>query len=160
MKRLNVDLNDMTNVDLSQVRETTQALSRLDRKLLSGPKYRHPMPAVRLDLVGHVVGEGPVEDLAPATACTSTSPAAITGAPVRVQTRHVTSRSYETTLYDHQQAFRLLWRHLEHTGYLSRVRREAGERLGTEGLGVRERADLVLFLTVVDGVNPGRATRG
>jgi hypothetical protein len=74
------------------------------------------------------------------------------------QARHVTSGSYETTLYDHQQAFRLLWRHLERTGYLQRVQREAGERLGQGHLSARERADLDLFLTINDGVHPGRAT--
>ena len=74
------------------------------------------------------------------------------------QARHVTSGSYETTLYDHQQAFRLLWRHLERTGYLHCIQREAGERLGQGRLSARERADLDLFLTISDGVRPGRAT--
>lgn len=75
-----------------------------------------------------------------------------------VQARHVTSCSYETTLYDHQQTFRLLWRHLERTGYLHRVQREAGERLGSGHLSAGERADLELFLTINDGVHPGCAT--
>lgn len=69
-----------------------------------------------------------------------------------VQVRHVTSGSYETTLYDHQQAFRLLWRHLERSGHLRAVRHEAGDRLATGGLSARERDDLELFLTIDDRV--------
>ncbi|MFD8765415.1 hypothetical protein ACFV03_41790, partial [Streptomyces mirabilis] len=45
------------------------------------------------------------------------------------QADHVTRRSYETTLQDHQQTFRLLWRHLERSGYLQRIHREARARL-------------------------------
>ncbi|WP_322986057.1 hypothetical protein [Streptomyces sp. S584] len=71
-----------------------------------------------------------------------------------VQARHVTSCSYETTLYDHQQAFRLLWRHLERTGYLRRVRHGADNRLRSDDLTARERADLDLLLTIYDGVHP------
>ncbi|MFD8262828.1 hypothetical protein ACFV19_28825 [Streptomyces griseoluteus] len=44
------------------------------------------------------------------------------------QADHVIRRSYETTLQDHQQTFRLLWRHLERSGYLRRIHREARAR--------------------------------
>jgi hypothetical protein len=76
-----------------------------------------------------------------------------------VQARHVTSRSCETTLYDHQQAFRLLWRHLERTGHLHRVRREADNRLRADDLSAEERADLERFLTIYDGVHPSTTNR-
>ncbi|MET8407402.1 hypothetical protein ABZV34_04710 [Streptomyces sp. NPDC005195] len=46
-----------------------------------------------------------------------------------VQARHITGTSYETNLYDHQQAFRLLWRHLERSGHLRRAHRDAHTRL-------------------------------
>ncbi|MFB7288123.1 hypothetical protein [Actinacidiphila glaucinigra] len=64
------------------------------------------------------------------------------------QARHIAQRSYETTLYDHQQAFRLLWRHLQGTGYLQRAHLDARTRLAAGGLPSAERADLELFLTV------------
>lgn len=34
------------------------------------------------------------------------------------QARRVSRGQYETGLYDHQQAFRLLWHHLDRSGYL------------------------------------------
>ncbi|MFD7873992.1 hypothetical protein ACFV5G_07660 [Streptomyces sp. NPDC059766] len=71
-----------------------------------------------------------------------------------VQARHITGTSYETTLYDHQQAFRLLWRHLERSGYLRRARRDAQARLASGHAAPDERADLELFLTVYGQVHP------
>jgi hypothetical protein len=73
------------------------------------------------------------------------------------QARHITSASYETTLYDHQQAFRLLWRHLERSGHLRRAHHEVRRRLAA-GPSPGERADLELFLTVYAQVHsaPGR----
>lgn len=62
--------------------------------------------------------------------------------------RHITSRVYETTLYDHMQAFRHLWRHLESTGHLRRMREAAPELLASGTLSSAEVADLELFLTV------------
>lgn len=64
------------------------------------------------------------------------------------QARHITGRTYETTLYDHMQAFRLLWRHLESVGHLQRVREEGPELLASGTLPTAEAADLLLFLTV------------
>ncbi|MFF3516164.1 hypothetical protein [Streptomyces sp. NPDC002573] len=75
-----------------------------------------------------------------------------------VQARHITGTSHETTLYDHQQAFRLLWRHLERSGYLRRARREAQARLSSGHAAPDERADLELFLTVYGQVHPSTAT--
>ncbi|MFI6358236.1 hypothetical protein ACIBJF_37745 [Streptomyces sp. NPDC050743] len=74
-----------------------------------------------------------------------------------VQARHITGTSYETTLYDHQQAFRLLWRHLERSGYLRRAHREARTRLASGHTAPDERADLELFLTVYRQVYPPHA---
>ncbi len=64
------------------------------------------------------------------------------------QARHITRRSYETTLYDHMQAFRLLWRHLDATGHLAYVHDGARARLASGALTAAEAADLRLFLTV------------
>ncbi|WP_406729471.1 hypothetical protein WJ438_40125 [Streptomyces sp. GD-15H] len=58
-----------------------------------------------------------------------------------VQIRHITGTSYETTLYDHQQAFRLLWHHLERSGHLRRARRDAHARLTAGHTTPDERAD-------------------
>jgi hypothetical protein len=74
------------------------------------------------------------------------------------QARHITGKSYETNLYDHQQAFRLLWRHLERSGYLRRAHREAGARLASGHVGPDERAELELFLTVYGQVHPSSVT--
>ncbi|KUJ38390.1 hypothetical protein ADL25_24545 [Streptomyces sp. NRRL F-5122] len=71
-----------------------------------------------------------------------------------IQARHITGTSYETTLYDHQQAFRLLWRHLEGIGYLRRAHRDARARLTSGHAAPEERADLELFLTVYGQVHP------
>ena len=73
------------------------------------------------------------------------------------QARHITGTSYETTLYDHQQAFRLLWRHLERSGYLRRAHRDAHARLASGHAAPDERADLELFLTVYGQVHPPTA---
>lgn len=62
--------------------------------------------------------------------------------------RHIAGRTYETTLYDHMQAFRLLWKHLETVGHLQRVREEAPKLLASGALPAAEAADLRLFLTV------------
>ncbi|MDX2819408.1 hypothetical protein PV410_44060 [Streptomyces sp. PA03-5A] len=74
-----------------------------------------------------------------------------------VQARHITGTSYETTLYDHQQAFRLLWHHLERSSYLRRARRDAHARLTSGHVAPDERADLELFLTVYSQVHPATA---
>ncbi|MFB7442854.1 hypothetical protein ACFC01_31875 [Streptomyces mirabilis] len=74
-----------------------------------------------------------------------------------VQARHITGTSYETTLYDHQQAFRLLWRHLERSGHLRRAHRDADARLASGHAAPDERADLELFLTVYGQVHPPTA---
>jgi hypothetical protein len=71
------------------------------------------------------------------------------------QARHITERTYETTLYDHMQAFRLLWRHLESVGHLQRVREAAPELLASATLTVAEAADLQRFLTVYAAVRGG-----
>lgn len=65
-----------------------------------------------------------------------------------VQARHITERSYETTLYDHMQAFRLLWRHLDDTGHLTHVHDGAQGHLASGALTAGEAADLRLFLTL------------
>lgn len=69
------------------------------------------------------------------------------------QAEHITKRSYETTLRDHQQTFRLLWRHLERSGYLRRAYREARARLARGEMPLAEAARLKLFLTVYAGVH-------
>ncbi|MFD7475182.1 hypothetical protein ACFV8Z_24245 [Streptomyces sp. NPDC059837] len=74
-----------------------------------------------------------------------------------VQARHIAGTSYETTLYGHQQAFRLLWRHLERSGYLRRAHRDAHTRLASGHTTPDERADLELFLTVYGQVHPPTA---
>ncbi|MET7763206.1 hypothetical protein [Streptomyces sp. NPDC005336] len=76
------------------------------------------------------------------------------------QAEHVTGRSYETTLQDHQQTFRLLWQHLERSGYLRRIHREAPARLTAGDVSPAEAARLELFLTVYAGVRatPARDT--
>ncbi len=71
-----------------------------------------------------------------------------------VQARHITSASYETTLYDHQQTFRLLWRHLERSGRLNRAHHEVRARLASGKASPDERAELELFLTVYAQVHP------
>jgi hypothetical protein len=71
-----------------------------------------------------------------------------------VQARHITGTSYETNLYDHQQVFRLLWRHLERSGHLHRAHRDAHARLASGHATPDERADLELFLTVYGQVHP------
>lgn len=68
------------------------------------------------------------------------------------QADHITKRRYETTLQDHQQTFRLLWHHLERSGYLHRVHREARARLDAGDVTPAEAARLELFLTVYGGV--------
>jgi hypothetical protein len=65
-----------------------------------------------------------------------------------VQARHITERSYETTLYDHMQAFRLLWRHLDDTGHLAHVHDGAQGHLASGALTAGEAAGLRLFLTL------------
>ncbi|MGW4436070.1 hypothetical protein ACWELO_09960 [Streptomyces sp. NPDC004596] len=72
-----------------------------------------------------------------------------------VQARHITTGSYETTLYDHQQTFRLLWRHLQRSGHLDLAHREVRARLGSDRTSPDERADLELFLTVYTQTRPG-----
>ncbi|MFK0151565.1 hypothetical protein ACIQVL_33515 [Streptomyces sp. NPDC090499] len=74
-----------------------------------------------------------------------------------VQARHITGTSYETNLYDHQQAFRLLWRHLERSGHLRSAHREVRARLASGHAAPDERADLELFLTVYGQVHPSTA---
>ncbi|MFJ6120278.1 hypothetical protein [Streptomyces sp. NPDC092129] len=64
------------------------------------------------------------------------------------QARRVTRGSYETSLYDHQQAFRLLWHHLDRNGYLRQAHRDACTRLASGHTAPAEAADLELFLTV------------
>lgn len=64
------------------------------------------------------------------------------------QTRHITHRSYETSRYDHQQTFRLLWCHLDHVGHLSRVSRDAWSRLASGHASGEESEELELFLTL------------
>ncbi|MDX2849240.1 hypothetical protein PV342_12375 [Streptomyces sp. PA03-3a] len=71
-----------------------------------------------------------------------------------VQARHITGKAYETTLYDHQQAFRLLWHHLERSGYLRRAHRDTRARLTSGRIAPDERADLELFLTVYGQAHP------
>ncbi|MEV6289767.1 hypothetical protein AB0M41_04820 [Streptomyces sp. NPDC051896] len=71
-----------------------------------------------------------------------------------VQARHITTASYETTLYDHQQTFRLLWRHLERSGHLGLAHREVRARLASGKASPDVRADLELFLTVYAQVRP------
>lgn len=65
-----------------------------------------------------------------------------------VQARRITSRSYETSLYDHQQTFRLLWHHLEHVGHLRGVNQEARIRLASGRASAEESEELELFLTL------------
>ncbi|MFJ3715162.1 hypothetical protein [Streptomyces sp. NPDC090057] len=72
-----------------------------------------------------------------------------------VQARHITTASYETTLYDHQQTFRLLWRHLQNSGHLDVAHREVRARLGSGRATPDERADLEQFLTVYAQTRPG-----
>ncbi|MEU1667100.1 hypothetical protein ABZ547_26560 [Streptomyces sparsogenes] len=71
------------------------------------------------------------------------------------QARHITGRSYETTLYDHQQTFRLLWHHLERTGHLRCAHREIRARLDSGQATPAEVAELELFLSVYAGVRAG-----
>ncbi|UXY23054.1 hypothetical protein N8I84_33400 [Streptomyces cynarae] len=77
-----------------------------------------------------------------------------------VQARHITKASYETSLYDHQQAFRLLWRHLERSGHLRLAHREVRARLASGQASPDERADLELFLTVYAQVHPAAIRPG
>ncbi|MFD7445823.1 hypothetical protein [Streptomyces sp. NPDC059909] len=69
------------------------------------------------------------------------------------QARRVSKGGYETSLYDHQQAFRLLWHHLDHSGYLHRAHRAARARLASGRAAPDEAADLELFLTIYAGVH-------
>jgi hypothetical protein len=64
------------------------------------------------------------------------------------QARHLANRTYETTLYDHMQAFRLLWHHLESTGHLRRMHEQTQSRLDSGDLTAADASDLRLFLTV------------
>jgi hypothetical protein len=64
------------------------------------------------------------------------------------QARHLADRTYETTLYDHMQAYRLLWHHLESVGHLQRVSEEAPKLLASGILPAAEAADLRRFLTI------------
>ncbi|WP_351232193.1 hypothetical protein [Streptomyces sp. NPDC002133] len=76
------------------------------------------------------------------------------------EARRVSKGEYETSLYDHQQAFRLLWHHLDHRGYLHRAHRDARTRLASGRAAPDEAADLELFLTIYAGVraNPAPTT--
>ncbi|MEU8624433.1 hypothetical protein [Streptomyces sp. NPDC048669] len=65
-----------------------------------------------------------------------------------VQARHVITRSYETSLYDHQQTFRLLWHHLDQVGHLHRVNQAAPGRLASGRVSSEETTELELFLTL------------
>ncbi|MFF4148163.1 hypothetical protein ACFY0A_44585 [Streptomyces sp. NPDC001698] len=64
------------------------------------------------------------------------------------QARRVSRGEYETGLYDHQQAFRLLWHHLDRGTYLRQVHHDARTRLASKRAAPDEAADLELFLTV------------
>ncbi|MDX3098034.1 hypothetical protein PV417_26410 [Streptomyces sp. ME19-03-3] len=64
------------------------------------------------------------------------------------QARRVSLGTYETGLYDHQQAFRLLWHHLDESGYLHQAHRDARARLDSGRAAPDEAAELQLFLTV------------
>ncbi|MER7722962.1 hypothetical protein [Streptomyces sp. NPDC096323] len=64
------------------------------------------------------------------------------------QARHIVNRSYETSLYDHQQTFRLLWHHLDHVGHLSRMSQDARSRLASGRASAEESEELELFLTL------------
>ncbi|MEU6654937.1 hypothetical protein ABZ904_37370 [Streptomyces sp. NPDC046900] len=64
------------------------------------------------------------------------------------QARRVVRGEYETGLYDHQQAFRLLWHHLDRNGYLRQAHRDTHTRLASGRTAPNETADLELFLTV------------
>lgn len=64
------------------------------------------------------------------------------------QARHITNLSYETSLYDHQQTFRLLWHHLDHVGHLSRMSQEARSRLASGHASAEESEELEFFLTL------------
>ncbi|MFI1422951.1 hypothetical protein ACH4VX_34350 [Streptomyces sp. NPDC020731] len=77
-----------------------------------------------------------------------------------VRARHVTGTSYETIPYDHQQAVRLLWSHLERSGHLRRAHRAAHARLASGRATPDERAELELFLTVYGRVHPTTVTGG
>ncbi|MFF3948010.1 hypothetical protein ACFYYN_24690 [Streptomyces sp. NPDC001902] len=73
------------------------------------------------------------------------------------QARRVSRGEYETGLYDHQQAFRLLWHHLDRSGYLRRAHRDARARLTSGHVAPDERADLDLFLTIYGQAHPATA---
>lgn len=73
------------------------------------------------------------------------------------QAHRVSHGEYETSLYDHQQAFRLLWHHLERTGHLRRAHREARARLAGGRATADEAANLELFLSVYAGVRAAPA---
>ncbi|MGW9030613.1 hypothetical protein ACWGQ5_42395 [Streptomyces sp. NPDC055722] len=64
------------------------------------------------------------------------------------QARRVSRGAYETSLYDHQQAFRLLWHHLDRSGYLRQAHHDAHTRLASTRATANEASDLELFLTV------------
>ncbi|MFF3877168.1 hypothetical protein [Streptomyces sp. NPDC001978] len=73
------------------------------------------------------------------------------------QARRVSRGEYETGLYDHQQAFRLLWHHLDRSGYLRQAHHDAHTRLASTRTAPDEAADLELFLTVYTQVRPTTA---
>ncbi|WP_328718457.1 hypothetical protein OHT52_02550 [Streptomyces sp. NBC_00247] len=75
------------------------------------------------------------------------------------QIRHLTTRSYETSLYDHQQTFRLLWHHLDRVGHLTRAHRDAELRLASGRAGAEETAELALFLTLCARIGTAGAPR-
>ncbi|WP_330460741.1 hypothetical protein OIB37_30010 [Streptomyces sp. NBC_00820] len=64
------------------------------------------------------------------------------------EARHVHGGARASSLYDHQQSFRLLWRHLDRSGYLRQARHAARARLASGSATPDEAADLELFLTV------------
>ncbi|MGW2799511.1 hypothetical protein [Streptomyces sp. NPDC001269] len=64
------------------------------------------------------------------------------------QARRVSRGEYETGLYDHQQAFRLLWHHLDRSTYLRQAYNDARTKLASKRGAPDEAADLELFLTV------------
>ncbi|MGW0211372.1 hypothetical protein ACWDZ8_38485 [Streptomyces sp. NPDC003233] len=64
------------------------------------------------------------------------------------QARRVSQGEYETGLYDHQQAFRLLWHHLDRSKYLRQAHHDARTRLASGRAAPSEAADLELFPTI------------
>jgi hypothetical protein len=64
------------------------------------------------------------------------------------QARRISRGAYQTGLYDHQQAFRLLWHHLDRSTYLRQAHHDARTRIASGRAAPNEAADLELFLTV------------